>query len=129
MPGRVRPPEEIARLSAAAKAMRRGGATQIEIARALNVPGSTIARWAGEGGWRVCDMAAEMPPLESAPGEEEDEPSLEEMRAELNDRLNRIRASFTVEQMEAFAHENGGIMTETEKENHRAYRREYGYKD
>ena len=37
--------------------MRQGGATQAEIARALDVPGSTIARWAAEGGWRVCDMA------------------------------------------------------------------------
>jgi len=48
MAGRVRPPDEIARLQATGRAMRRGGATQVEIARALNVPGSTIARWAGK---------------------------------------------------------------------------------
>ena len=195
MPGFVRPPDEIARLTAAAKAMRRGGATQFEISQALNVSGSTIARWAAEGGWRVSDMAgeipreasAQLPPLDcdAAPDapvlpdldpelgpveaarqlmaraitatnggqvmqaerlvriaerfsrlaglvpepDIEEGPSLEELRAELNARLNRVRYSMTVEQMEAAATKGNYIMTDAAKEAHRAMRRKHGYKD
>lgn len=79
MPDPVRSPETRERLQTAARAMRRGGATTAEIARALGVPGSTILRWASEGGWRVCDMAGDSPlPVPRGEGQGEGfEPGLE----------------------------------------------------
>jgi hypothetical protein len=59
----------------------------------------------------------------------EEGPSLEELRAELNARLNRVRYSMTVEQMEAAARKGNYIMTDAAKEAHRAMRRKHGYKD
>ena len=39
--------------------MREAGYSVVQITEATGVPGSTIARWAAEGGWRVSDLVEE----------------------------------------------------------------------
>ena len=51
--------DERAGLKAEAEARMRAGQTLNEIARALSVGVSTLARWASDGGWRKQDLALE----------------------------------------------------------------------
>lgn len=50
------------KIKARCREMRELGYSSIQITEATRVPGSTIARWAAEGGWRVCDVAEELLP-------------------------------------------------------------------
>ncbi|MAI88882.1 hypothetical protein [Ponticaulis sp.] len=63
------------KVKARCREMREQGYSNVQITEATSVPGSTIARWAAEGGWRVRDLieepafnAPETPPDGLLPG-------------------------------------------------------------